>query len=143
MNGVTGKSASVQIDPGKLYGRGISFPPRVGSDGRVPWSAGEDNIRESIQVILLTEPGERIMRQDFGAGLEEFLFEPNTVTTRHLIQDRIVKSLARWEPRIAVQSVVVDPDSNDPQGAVATITYRLVSTQAVERVSLNLTLTGS
>ena len=143
MNGVTGKGAGANMDPGMLYGRSISFPPRVGPDGRVAWSAGEVNIRESIQIILLTEPGERIMRQEFGAGLQEFLFEPNTVTTRHLIQDRIIKALARWEPRIAVQSVVVDLDPNDPQAAVTTITYQLVSTQAVERVSLNLTLAGS
>jgi len=143
MNGTNGKSANANLDPGKLYGRGIGFPPRVGPEGRVVWSEGGGNIRESIQVILLTRPGERIMRPDFGAGLEAYLFEPNTVTTRHLIQDRIVKALARWEPRIAVQSVVVDPDPVDPQAALATITYKLVTTQAVERVTLNLTLAGS
>ncbi len=140
MSGMPIKNSNRTIDPGALYGRGISFPPRVGPDGRLAWSSGEDNIRESIQVILLTEPGERIMRADFGAGLEEFLFEPNTVTTRHLIQDRILKALARWEPRIRVMAVTVDPVQDDPQAALATITYQLVSTQAVERVSLNLTL---
>ena len=44
------------MDGGQLYGRGMSFPPRVGPDGRIAWSEGETNIRESIQIILLTEP---------------------------------------------------------------------------------------
>jgi len=128
------------IDPGKLLGRGISFPPRVGADGRIAWSEGEVNVRESIRVILLTELRERLFLPDFGGGLADFLFEPNTVTTRHLIQDRIVKALAQWEPRIAVQSVDVEPDPSDAQSAIVTITYKLVATQARERVNLNVTL---
>jgi phage baseplate assembly protein W len=130
------------VDPGLLFGRGISFPPRVGPDGRVAWSAGEVNVREAVRVLLLTEPGERLSLPDFGGGLGLFLFEPNTVTTRHSIQDRIVKALARWEPRVVVESVTVEADPADPQSALATITYRLVATQARERVGLSVTLAG-
>lgn len=127
------------IDVGKLFGRGISFPPRV-VDGQLAWSQGAQNVRESIQVILLTELGERMRLQEFGGGLGEFLFEPNTVTTRHLIADRIATTLARWEPRIVVESVVVELDENDPQAAIATLTYKLVATQTRERVRLNVAL---
>ncbi len=130
------------MDAGKIYGRGISFPPRVGADGRVAWSEGEVNVREAIRIILLTEPRERVRLPEFGGGLSSFLFEPNTVTTRHLIQDRITKALAQWEPRVRVESVEVEPDPADPQAAIATITYKLVATQTRERVSLNVTLTG-
>jgi phage baseplate assembly protein W len=130
------------MDTGRILGRGISFPPRVGSDGRVAWSEGERNVRESIQVILLTEQRERLLLPEFGGGLGPFLFEPNTVTTRHLIKDRIEKALAQWEPRAVVESVTVEPDPEDAQAAVATITYRLVATQARERVSVNVTLAG-
>ena len=129
-------------DAGRIFGKGISFPPRVGADGRVAWSEGETNIRESIKVILLTELGERLHLPEFGGGLNRFLFEPNTATTRQLIRDRITKALARWEPRIAVQSVEVEPDAEDARAAVATINYRLVATQAGERVSLTVTLGG-
>ncbi len=128
------------MDKGRLFGRGISFPPRVGPDGRVAWSEGETNVREAICIILMTELGERLMLSDFGGDLNSFLFEPNTVTTRHLIQDRIVKALLQWEPRISVQSVDVEPDPTDPQAAIATITYKLIATQARERVSLNVAL---
>ena len=130
------------MDIGKVFGQGISFPPRVGAAGRVVWSEGEQNIRESIRVILLTEQRERIHLPEFGGSLGQFLFEPNTVMTRHLLQDRITKALSTWEPRIRVESVEVAPDPNDAQAAVATITYQLVATQARERVSLSVTLNG-
>src|SRR6516164_8953628 len=109
------------MDPGKLFGRGISFPPRVGPDGRVAWSAGEANVRESIRVILMTELQERLLAPEFGCGLGAYLFEPNTVTTRHTLAERITQALALWEPRVAVTGVAVDPDPADARAAVATI----------------------
>ena len=130
------------MKPGDLIGRGISFPPRVGPDGRIAWSEGETNVRESIRVILTTELRQRLLLPDFGSGLGRFLFEPNTAATRQQIQDQIRKALARWEPRISVEAVVVDPDPQDPVAAVATITYRLVATQSRERVQLSVTLKG-
>ena len=125
-----------------MFGRGLAFPPRVGGDGRVAWSEGELNVRESIQVILLTERRERLMLPEFGGGLSGYLFEPNTVTTRRLIKDRIQRALEQWEPRISVESVEVEADPEDAQGAVATITYQLVATQTRERVRLGVTLAG-
>jgi phage baseplate assembly protein W len=125
---------------GNIFGRGISFPPRVGADGRVVWSEGETNVRESIRVILMTEQPERLRAPSFGGSLGRFLFEPNTVTTRRLIQDRITKELAQWEPRIQVQAVDVQADAGDPEAAVATITYKLIATQAIERVNVSVNL---
>jgi phage baseplate assembly protein W len=130
------------IDAGRLFGRGISFPPRVGADGRMVWSEGEANVREAIRIILMTEQRERLRLPEFGGSLGRFLFEPNTVTTRHVIQDRVAKTLAEWEPRIQVESVAVEPDRTDPQAAIATITYKLVATQTRERVSVTVALAG-
>jgi phage baseplate assembly protein W len=130
------------MNGGQLFGRGISFPPRIGADGRVSWSEGEVNVREAIQIILMTGLRERVRLPDFGGSLGTFLFEPNNVATRHSIQTRIVQALTDWEPRIVIESAQVDPDANDPQAGVATITYKLVATQARERVALNITLAG-
>jgi len=127
---------------GRIFGKGIGFPPKIGADGRVVWSEGEENIRESIKVILLTELKERLYLPNFGGGLNKFLFETNTATTRQLIRDRITKALAEWEPRITVQTVSVEPDSQDLQSAVVTINYKLVATQSAERVGLTVTLGG-
>jgi len=127
---------------GEVIGRGISFPPRLGPDGRLAWSAGEQNVRESIRVILMTELGERLRRPDFGAGLTGYLMEPNTVTTRRQIQDRILKALALWEPRIEVESVRVEAATDDPDSVVATIVYRLVATGAQEAVTTDIRIGG-
>src|SRR5262245_20400747 len=98
------------MNPGFTFGRGLSFPLRVGDDGRLAWSEGENNVRESIRVILMTEQRERLMLSEFGAGLTHFLFEPNTAATRQLIRDQMTKALARWEPRITVESIAVEAD---------------------------------
>jgi phage baseplate assembly protein W len=130
------------MNVGRVFGRSVAFPPRVGPDGRVAFSEGEENVRESIRLILMTEPGERVMRPEFGGGLGRFLFEPNTPATHQAIRAQIHKSLARWEPRVVVESVQIDVDPGEPGAALVTLTYRLVATQARERVSLNVTLSG-
>ncbi len=123
-----------------LFGRSISFPPRVGADGRWAWSEGEDNIRESIRIILLTEQHERLMLPTFGGGLSGYLFEPNIVSTRALIAERIKKSLAAWEPRISVETVQVEQDPQDAQVVIITLTYKLIATQVLERMNLSVQL---
>jgi len=128
------------MDEGTILGRGVSFPFRVGSNGRIAWSAGEKNVREDIMIILMTEPGERVMLPAFGGGLRSVLFEPNTAATRTRVQSVITTALAQWEPRIVVQSVTVDPDPNDPQSAIAMITYTLVATQLQQTLGLTVTL---
>ena len=128
-------------DEGVRFGRGISFPPRIGADGRVAWSSGPENIREAIRVILLTELEERLMLPQFGGGLRRYLFQPNTVSTHRLIQRTITQALGRWEPRISVESVEVELDAEDPQAALATLRYRLVATQAADQLTLRVRFT--
>lgn len=128
------------MDGGQLYGRSMSFPPRVGADGRIAWSEGESNIREAIQIILQTEEKERLNLPSFGAGLQQYLFEPNTVATRFQLQDRITKALQLWEPRISVTTVDVEQDDSDPQAAIATIQYKLVATQVKQTMNVSVRL---
>jgi uncharacterized protein len=128
------------MDGGRLYGRSMAFPPRVGENGRIAWSEGETNIRESIQIILKTEEKERLYLPNFGAGLRQYLFEPNTVATRFQIQDRITKALQQWEPRIAVDNVEVEQDPRDAQAAIATIEYKLIATQLQASTSVRVNL---
>lgn len=120
----------------------MSFPPRVGADGRLAWSEGEENVRESIRVILLTEPAERLMREEFGCGLRRFLFEPNTVTTRTLIREAISNAIKAREPRVSVEEVTVEPDPQDPRLVAVEIHFRLVATQAVGSLGVTLQLEG-
>lgn len=127
---------------GAVLGRGISFPPRVGADGRIAWSEGEANIREAVEVILMTGPGERLRLGAFGAGLGRFLFEPNTTTTRHQIGELVRRAVSEWEPRVTVVSVQVEIDPEDPESAVAVVLYKLVATQATQRATVTVALRG-
>lgn len=129
-------------DLGRRLGRGMAFPPHVGADGRVAWSVGEANIREALQIVSLTEPGERQMLPGFGAGLGALLFEPNTTTSRYEIAERIRRGITDWEPRVRVRSVEVVADETDPQAALATVVYELVATGDVAAVTVPVSLAG-
>ena len=126
-----------------LFGRGMAFPPQVGPDGRMAYSEGAENVAQAIRVILMTEQGERIMRPDFGAGLGKFLFEPNTAATHRLIEERIRTALGRWEPRIALESIAVREDPEEPRRAIATLRYRLIATGLAEQIALSVSVAAS
>ncbi|HET7187366.1 MAG TPA: GPW/gp25 family protein, partial [Gemmatimonadaceae bacterium] len=63
----------------ELYGRGASFPVAVDAAGGVAESAGVRKIEESIQIILGTQHGERVMRPTFGCNLKSLVFAPNNI----------------------------------------------------------------
>src|SRR5215475_3943448 len=90
-------------------GRGPRFPLLPGAGGALAMVGGDALIRQSIEAILDTDPGERIMRPEFGCGLRRYLMEPNTTTTRAAMQRDIDDALSRWEPRIEVTNVAVTP----------------------------------
>lgn len=132
----------LRTDVGKRFGRSIAFPPRIGANGQMMWSQGPQNIRESIQIILQTALGERIMQPDFGAGIGEFLFEPNTTANRRLLRSQVENALQQWEPRIRLGEVRVDPVAAAPQQVLITLAYALVSTGNTEQLALTITLGG-
>ena len=132
----------MMLDEGKIFGRGIHFPPKINANGRWSWSTGADNIRQSIKIILQTEPLERLMLPNFGSGLKKMLFQPNTVETHSLIEELITRALARWERRIKVSSVAVTADPNDKNTAWITLRYKLVANQATEQLQLRVQLSG-
>ncbi len=83
-----------------FLGIGWSFPVALDIAGEIASSAYEEDIREAIRIILGTNPGERIMRPDFGAGLQALAFEPINTTTLALAKHRVEEALIFWEPRI-------------------------------------------
>ena len=111
-----------------FIGRGWAFPVTVDPDVQgLRYVDGPEKVRESIWIILDTEPGERIMRPAFGCGLRRYLGEPNTVAVRALIQHDVEQALTAWEPRIALSSVDVTP-GDDPSLIVIAVSYVHVRT---------------
>jgi phage baseplate assembly protein W len=100
-------SISRQTGAGDFLGRGWAFPLAVAPDDQVMMVADAEDVRQSIRLILETDPGERVMRPDFGAGLRQMLFEPINTNTLAVIQHHVVDALVKWEPRIDVRDVIV------------------------------------
>jgi phage baseplate assembly protein W len=130
------------IDIAQIFGQGVAFPPRLDATGQWATSVGAQNVRESIQIILLTRLGERLNYPSYGSSLRTFLFAPNNPATRKSIEMEITRALQLWEPRITLDSVSVDPDPSNNQAAIATIQYRLVANQLPNQVTLTLQLQG-
>jgi len=113
-----------QSKQSRFLGKGWRFPVAPDSQsGGLEYLAGADTVRQSIAVILATEPGERIMRPQFGCGLRQYLMKPNTVATRALIQRDVQQSLESWEPRIRLLAVNVEPDLDDRSLILIDIRY--------------------
>jgi len=106
-----------------LLGRGISMPLAPDVGGRMSMASGPEKVRQSIFIILDTEPGERVMLPEFGCGLRRYLMQPNNAATRSQIERDVGDALRRWEPRIEVSQVDVTPDDGDPSLVLIEIRY--------------------
>jgi Bacteriophage baseplate protein W len=95
-------------DAKAFLGGGVAFPVAVDDKGAVASAQYEEDIRQAIRIILDTDPGERVMRPDFGAGLRALLFEPINTQTMALARHRVEQALILWEPRIDNITVKVD-----------------------------------
>ena len=96
----------------EFLGIGWKFPAIVeDSTGKIAMSAYEEDIQESIRIILFTSKGERVMQPDFGCGIHEFVFASINTMTLGLVETNVLESLSRWEPRIKNITVQVTPDS--------------------------------
>jgi phage baseplate assembly protein W len=94
------------LDPKSYLGRGWSFPVRVDEkEGTIKFSEYEQDVRESIWIILSTSKGERMMRPDFGCGIHDLVFEIINTTTMTQIETSVREALATFEPRIDVVQI--------------------------------------
>jgi uncharacterized protein len=99
-----------ELETSDYIGAGLAFPLAVNVQGGVKLSAVEQNIEETIIIILKTDLGERVYRPDFGSRLSELVFEPLNTQTLLLIRLYVEEALEMWEPRIILREVRTDPD---------------------------------
>lgn len=116
--------------------------PLPDDHGQLAWPDLATSVRESIRVILSTRPGERLMRPEFGGGLDRLLHEPNTIATRRQIRDLVRDALERWEKRILLDAVEVWEVSGRPADVRVEIRYRLARTGAPAAMNVTLQLEG-
>jgi len=111
-----------------FLGRGWRFPVAINRTGGIATSAQEENIRESIFIILGTAPGERIKRLEFGCDIHELVFAPNNPATAALAIHYCEEALRKWEPRITRIQVDADPARGEANRLDIRITYVVRST---------------
>jgi phage baseplate assembly protein W len=111
-----------------FIGRGFLFPLRVDQHGSIALSNGAADLESSIRMVLITAPGERVMRPEFGCKIWELLFEPINANTLGLMAVAVRDALGRWEPRITVEEVVVEPDRRDEGMVMIRISYLVRTT---------------
>ncbi|MCA9991733.1 MAG: GPW/gp25 family protein, partial [Anaerolineales bacterium] len=88
--------------PKDIVGRGWSFPIAINPQGGLSLTDENSEIVQAIRIILMTAPGQRVMRPTFGCRLHELVFAPNNVATATLAQRYVEEALKMWEPRINV-----------------------------------------
>ena len=86
---------------------GIPYPVEKTSQGYFYSQSEIDQIKSDMLVLLLTNPGERVMLPDYGTPLKKLMFEPNDQMVKNQARSMIIQSLTKWEPRVTIQQVEV------------------------------------
>jgi phage baseplate assembly protein W len=116
------------MDAKAFLGRGWAFPVRLDAAGEIEMDGAEEDIRQSIRIILGTAPGERAMRPAFGCGIHDRVFAAVSMATIGEIETAVREALVNWEPRIEVESVRVSSEEIDRGRLLIGIGYRVRST---------------
>jgi uncharacterized protein len=132
-----------KIDPQKSFlGVGVGFPVRLTSEQTLESAIYEEDIRQAIHIILGTNPGERLMRPDFGAGLNQFIFEPVNTATMAQVKTRVEEALIDWEPRIVIDEVKVSADPSERNSLLIEVQYRVRATDSRQNLVYPFYLEG-
>jgi hypothetical protein len=112
-----------------FLGVGWGFPVVLDPNtGRTAMVAAETDIEQAIGIILATAPGERAMRPDFGCGANELVFEALDTATFTRVQKAVSEALTRFEPRIVLLAVTVDPTQAADGLLLVSIDYQVRAT---------------
>jgi hypothetical protein len=114
-----------------FIGRGWRFPVKPDAQGRLNFVGGDEEIRQSIWIILTTAPGERQMREGFGCGVHDLVFDANTAALQGLVQENVRAALTRWEPRVDVLAVRAESPPDQRNILMIHIDYRIRANNAI------------
>lgn len=96
-----------------FLGTGWAFPPAFDNEsGTVNMVSNEQDIRESLNILLSTSLGERVMQPRYGCNLTDYLFEPLSSSMIGFIKDRVENAILFYEPRIIAERIEVTDDGS-------------------------------
>lgn len=127
------------MEKADFLGKGWKFPISAIKDegtgeSEIAISEGEDAIRESISIILSTAKGERVMRPDFGCGINDMVFSIDNISTKSLISFYIKEALQKWEPRIELLSIDISSDKKEGNKLYINIEYKIKTTNTKRNI---------
>jgi hypothetical protein len=125
----------------KKPARGVRLP-LVGPNG-FGWVNDPEAADQAVRAILLTEPGERIGRPLFGAGLRRFLFQPNSLETRTRMRMAIEEAMGRDLPRLKLEGVEIVTAPREPERLDITVRFRIPGSAVPQVVGVGVSLQGA
>ncbi|MEM7426155.1 MAG: GPW/gp25 family protein [Pseudomonadota bacterium] len=119
----------------------LSFPFHIGAEGAAV-SDRKQHVRELIEQVLLTDPGERVFRAEFGAGVRRLVFEPNDRSLALVAGNRLRASLeealrGEVDPKTLEISTGADPEH--PERLLLRISYELSAIGAADTITMTST----
>jgi hypothetical protein len=118
----------IKIDENSFLGRGWSFPPVfTRGDHGVQMVDEEEDIKQSLIILLSTIKGERVMQPDYGANMEDLLFEPLNVSFAQRMSGQIERAILFFEPRIKTDDITYNQDNENGLVEIR-IDYTIVAT---------------
>ena len=111
-----------------FVGTGWAFPPQLNASGGIAMVRRERELEEAMRIILLTYPGERPMRPEFGSRVRDFVFRSVDEEMTTALAYEVRTSLQRWEPRVDIVKVIATPDPDEHQLVYIDIQYAVKGT---------------
>jgi phage baseplate assembly protein W len=114
-----------------FLGTGWNFPPSFDiTTGSVIMVSNEEDIGQSLQILLSTRPGERVMLPQYGCNLDVFLFEPITTTLTAYVKELIQTAVLYYEPRINLDFINVNIDQVNDGVILISLDYTILATNS-------------
>ncbi|HEX8186074.1 MAG TPA: GPW/gp25 family protein [Blastocatellia bacterium] len=112
----------------KIVGTGWRFPILPDASGSLSYVDGDENVEQSLKILLLTHIGQRVMRQDFGTRSRSLVFSPGSLQYLGLLETTIREAVRDWEPRVDLEQVQAEVDAEDVTHVTVHISYRVRQT---------------
>ena len=109
----------------EFLGTGFRFPLVPDATGSLGWSSGDANVEQSLQILLMTVAGERVMRAELGTDAERMVFAPGSERYLRLLETTIEEAVRDWESRVDLVEVRAEAEPSDATHVIVSIAYRV------------------
>ncbi len=113
-----------------FIGTGWSFPPTFDRElnSKVRMVSAEEDVKESLEILLQTTVGERVMLPSYGSNLTPYLFESITTSSLYFIKDLVRTAIIKYEPRVVLKQVIINDEEYLDGIIKIEIDYHLIKT---------------